>query len=192
MININDIVAKVSETKDLIADQTFTDLSKKANTGGITFDVAEGLGDNANITTVLLINSGGYPDQRIQAVMNYPAPTVAGFEEIGVVARLLSFDSPDASYYYARVDAGVAKITRVLNGTFSTLTSSAFALAQGVNVTITLTCVGDLISATFDAGGTPATVNLSVTDSAVAQRGVLGFRSSNSAMWCRSLEWSQL
>lgn len=192
MININDVTTLVSETKNLVADQTFTDLTKKLNTSGVAFDGIEGLGDASASSSVVLINTGGYPNQKVTAVLNFPSPTTAGIEDIGVLLRVLSFDSPNASYYYARVDGGTAKITRVLNGSFTTLTSQAFALAQGDNVTITFTAVGDLLSATFDAGGSPTTVNLATTDNQVARRGIMGFRSLSSAVWCRSLAWEQL
>lgn len=192
MINTRDVTEKVSDSKDMVVDQTFTDLTKKLNTSGVAFDVVEGLGEAAANSSVVFVNAGGFPNQKIVVVMNYPAPTTAGNEDIGALLRILSFDSPNASYYYARVDAGFAKITRVLNGSFTTLTQQAFALAQGVDVTITFTAVGDLLTAIFDAGGAPATVNLSVSDNQVARRGVMGFRSSSSAVWFRSAAWDQL
>ena len=65
MINVNDVVTRVSYTKDLIADQTYTDLTKKLNTSGIAFDAVEGLGDAAANSSMVLVNSGGYPDQQI-------------------------------------------------------------------------------------------------------------------------------
>ena len=125
-------------------------------------------------------------------MLNFPAPTTAGNEDIGLLLRFMTNDSPDATYYYARVNGGVAKITKVVSGAFTTLSSQAFALPQGTNVTITFSAVGDLLSATFDAGGAPPTVNLSAVDSDIPQRGIMGFRSLTSAVWCRSLAWDQL
>jgi len=192
VINSNDITSLVSVSKDLINDQTFKDLTKKFNTSGVSFDAVEGLGDATSTSSLVLINSGGFSDQRITAVLNFPSPTSAGSEDIGVMVRVLSVDSPDANYYFAHVDAGVAKITRVADGTFTTLSSLSFSLAQGTNVTITFSAVGDLLKATFDAGGSPATINLSATDSQIPARGCMGFRSLTSAVWCRSLTWEQL
>lgn len=192
MINSNDVVKLVSGSKDLIAVQDYKNLNKKLNTGGVSFNVTEGLGDNTATSSMVFINSGGFQDQKITAVMNYPSATTAGNEDIGVMLRTITTEGADASYYYARVDGGFAKITKVLDGTFSTLTSQAFALGQGENVTITFSAVGNVLSATFDAGGSPATVELSALDDSIPTGGVLGFRSLSSAVWCRSLAWEQL
>ena len=192
MINSNDVTTLLSVTKDLVADQTYTDLTKKLNTGGVAFDATFGLGDATATSSLVLVNAGGFEDQKIEAVMRFPAPTTAGIEDIGVVLRAMTFDGTDDTYYYARVDGGTARITRVVNEAFVNLTSQAFALPQNTDVTITFTAVGDLLSATFDAGGAPATVNLSTTDNNIPRRGVMGFRSLTSAMWCSSLTWEQL
>jgi hypothetical protein len=192
MINANEVTTLVSGSKNLITEQNYYHLTEKLNTTGVAFDVSEGLGDATSTSSVVLINSGGYDDQKITAVLNFPSPTTAGSEDIGVILRCLTFDSTDDTYYYARVDGGIAKITRVLDNSWVTLTSQAFALAQGTNVTITFSAVGDALNATFDAGGSPATVNLSTTDSNIPGGGVMGFRSNASTVWCRDLIWEQL
>jgi hypothetical protein len=193
MININEIVTKVGPiTKNLVSDQTYDQLTKKLNTAGVAFDVTHGLGQAAANSSAVLINSGGFLDQEVIAKVKYASPTTAGAEEIGALVNVLSFDSPDANYYYARVDGGTAKITKVVDGTFTTLTSSAFALAQDDIVTITFSRVGNLLTADFESGGTPATVNLSTTDSSLVAGGVMGFRSLSSAIWCSELSWRQV
>jgi len=192
MINTNDVTSPLSETKDLTTDQTWTDLSKKTNVGGIKFSGSLGLGVDTSTSTVALINSGGYPDQKVTAVMRYSSPTTAGSEEIGVMLRILTLDGTDDTYYYARVDGGIAKLTRVLNESFTNLSTQAFALAQDTDVTITFSAVGNTLSASFDAGGTPATVNLAVSDDQIAHRGLLGIRSLSSTFWCSSVAWEQL
>lgn len=192
MINRKDVVQLISGSKDLINDQTWDDMIPKYNTTGIVFDASEGLGEAAADTTLVFVAAGGFPNQRITATLNYPAPTTAGNEEIGVLLRCHTVDGTDDDYYLARVNGQQAQITKVVGGSFTTMSQTAFALPQGQNVTITFEAVGDQLKATFDAGGSPATVNLSTTDSEVPRRGLMGFKSSGSTIWCRSISWEQL
>lgn len=191
MFNAQGLITKASLTKDLVVDQTTADLIEKLNTSGLGFDVTEGYGDAAATSSAVLIALGGFADQKIVASLKYAAPTAQGSEDIGVILRCTSMDSPDIGYYYCRVDGGTARITRV-TGSFTTLASGAFALPPDTLVTITAQAVGNQISATFDAGGAPATVNLNATDSGIPARGVFGFRSLTSAIWCRSFTAEQL
>lgn len=192
MLNTRNLIDKISVTKNLISDQTWGHISKKWNVSGTAFDVSDGVGSTDETNTALFINAGGFDDQKVIADLKFVAPTVAGGEEVGVLLRCSSLENPGNSYYYARVDAGVAKITRVLEGSFSTLTSSAFALAQDTIVTITFSIVGTALSATFDAGGSPATVNLATTDDQVPSGGIMGFRSGGSTIYCSAITFEQL
>ena len=191
MRSINNL-ARLSLSKDFIADQTTTNVQEKLNTGGIGFDVVEGYGyDAASTSTGFVFSIGGFDDQRILADMKYVAPTAAGSEEIGCILRCLSFDSPNASYYYARADAGNARITKVIDGTFTTLTSTAFVLPQDEVLTIDFTVVGTLLEASFTAA-TPGTVNLSTNDSDIPGGGLPGCRSQSSTIWVRNALVEQL
>lgn len=187
--------AKLSLTKNLVSDQTYTNLSGVIGTSSIAFDVTSGLGVSTATSTAVLVNMGGFNDQRVTATMRYIAPTTAGSEHIGVLARCqtLSGGGSDSTYYLARVQAGVARLTRVNGGVFTNLSSSAFALAQGINVTIILTCAGSAISARFTAaGGTPTTVNLSGTDSSIASGGLMGFRTTTCTGYCSTITVEEL
>ena len=192
MLSSKDIVSKVSLTKDLIADQTYDYVIEKWNPSNTAFDIAEGLGTADTGSTIVLITSGGYDDQRIIADMKFVAPTTAGSEQIGVMLRTVAIDE-DATYYWARVHDGSAKITRYLDGTLSTLTQSAFPLAQDQVVTIDFSVVGNQLSATFTAdGGTPSEVVLSTVDSTIPTGGIAGFRSSSSSVYCRNFTVEQV
>ena len=176
---------QVALAKDLVGDQTFYGIFEKFNTGGTAFDVTEGFGAADTNSSLVLVAAGGFPDQRMTATMKYVAPSASGNEDIGVIVRAKALEAPNASYYYARVDAGVAKITKVLDGVFSTLTSQAFVLPVDTLVTITFSAIGTALSATFDAGGAPATVNLNAIDADI-DTGLMAFRSLSSSVYCRS------
>lgn len=195
MFTLADVpVSKVSLSKDLVAVPTFQHLTVKANTSGRVFD-ANGLGTGASATsTVVLVHAGGFDDQRITGVMKYVAPTAAGAEDFGVMARFQSFDDTSSTtYYYARCSLGVAKLSKVVGGTFTNLSTTPFALAQGVEVTIMLQCVGSALTATFTAaGGVPATKTLTATDASIPTGGLMGFRTLNSTGYCKSFLAEQL
>lgn len=181
----------VSYSKDLVADQTFLGLTVKLNTSGAAFDVVEGLGEAALEPTVVFAHVGGFDDQRATAVMKYVSPSTNVDHEIGVLLRVQTFDGNDY-YYYARIDDGDAKITKVVNGSFTTLTQGAFPLPPDTLVTITFEAVGTALSATFDAGGSPTTVNLAAVDSDIPSGGLMGFRTRTTAGWCRSFAAEEL
>lgn len=193
MLNKADVKSRVVFTKDLINDQTYDGVNEKLNTSDLAFDGTEGLGSDNGSSTAVTINVGGFDDQKIIAALKYVSPTTAGSEDIGVMLRLQTFDSPDATYYYARVNGGSAKITKVVDGSFTTLTSSAFALAQDTVVTITFSAVGNQLTALFQAtGGSPSDVTLSTTDSSIQTKGMFGYRSLNSTVYCRNFTVEQL
>lgn len=178
-------------SKDLIADQTTVDINDRFNTSGLNFDAVEGYGDAAATSMAFYFSFGGFDDQRIRAVMKYPAPTTAGSEDIGVMARMRTLDSPNATYYYARIDAGDAKITKIVDGSFTTLASEPFPLPQDELVTIDFSVVGSQLSASFSAA-TPGDLNIAANDSEIAGGGLLGCRSFSAALWVRSVEAWQL
>jgi hypothetical protein len=166
MLNKTDVKSRIVFAKDLINDQTYNGVNEKMNTSDLAFDETEGLGSDNGSSTAVTINVGGFDDQKIVAVLKYVSPTEAGGEDIGALLRLQTMDSPNATYYYARVDGGNAKITKVVDGSFDTLTQSAFALAQDTVVTITFSAVGNQLTALFQAtGGSPSDVTLSTSDS---------------------------
>jgi hypothetical protein len=188
MLNTTNITSGFSLAKDLVSDQTYLNLSKKVNESNIAFDVTEGLGLAASTTSVVLINAGGFSDQYIQAEMKYVSPTTAGNEDFGVFLRVVTMESstPGENYYYANIVGGFARITKVLDGSVSTLTQSAFALTQDDLVTITFQVIGSALSATFESSGSPTTVEINTTDSDISQSGLLGFGSTSSSFYCRS------
>lgn len=188
MISTRDIPARYSHEKNLVTDQTYTYLQKKINTAAVGFNATEGLGVADNNSSVTLGTVGGPADQRVTADMKWVAPTVSPNEEIGVLARCRTMEStlPGADYYYARVDGGIAKLTKVLAGAFTNLAQSAFAVPIDTLVTIELTCVGNQITAIFTCGGVAGSpLTLQATDNDISTGGQMGFRSLTSSHWCR-------
>lgn len=182
---------KVTLTKNLISDQTESNLTVALGTPA--FNVTHGYGASTNASVIVAIHAGGFNDQRITATMKWVPPTASPNEEFGVVARFQSAETtPTQTYYYARCDGGTAKLTKVVGGTFTNLSTGAFALSQNANVTISLTCVGNAISASFNAGGSPATVNLSATDSSITTGGLMGFRTLSTSGYCANFVAEQV
>lgn len=192
LIRTNDITNKLTWSKNLLTDQTYTGIVLKLNTSGLGFDAVEGLGAADNNNTAVLTTFGG-TDVRVIGIMKWVSPTTSPSDEIGVVARLTSLDSPNQTYYYARADGGFARITKVVNGSFTNLTSTAYALSANTLVTITFTIVGNQLSATFTTeAGSPTNVSLSANDSSISGFGICGFRTQSSSIWCRYLSVEQL
>lgn len=193
MITYADLPAKFSLTKNLVSTQTFRHLTTKVNTPA--FDATLGLGLATATSWVALVHGGGFNDQRVTAVMRYVSPTAQGSENFGVILRVQCVETGDAAstdYYYFRCNTGNARITRVVGNTFTNLTSQAFVLPQSTNVTITASIVGSALSATFNAGGSPATVNLAATDTQIATGGLMGFRTTSQTGYCSSFTVEQL
>jgi hypothetical protein len=134
---------------------------------------------------------GGFNDQRVTATMQFPAPTAAGAEFIGVFLRCIQFDVT-TNYYFVGLFHGTAVIVKIVAGVSTTIATVAFALAQGVSVTITASAVGSLLTGKFVAsGGSPATVTITATDTNHT-RGFTGFTSIASAIWVSALKSEQL
>lgn len=192
MLNRSATRQKYSFERDLIADQTYPGLQEKFNTTALAFNVTEGLGAADNNTTAVLVSAGGFPDQRITADLKWVAPTASPNEDIGVLARCLTLDT-GATYYYARVDGGLAKISKVVTSTFTTLTQSAFAVPVDTIVRIEFTVVGSQLTAVFTCGavaGSPLT--LTTTDTDIPSGGLMGFRSLTSSIWCSYVRAEEL
>ena len=182
----------VSLTKDFVADPTFKGVTCRLNTAGQVLD-ANGLGCTTSTSTLWVVSAGGFNDQRITAMLKWLAPTASGSEEIGVMARFQTNEGSDATYYYARVDGGVAKLTKVVDTTFTNLSTGAWSLPVDTFCTITLSVVGNALTATFhDETEVLPDLELSATDSAITTGGLMGFRSLSSTIACDSFTAEQL
>lgn len=173
--------------KDLINDQTFDNLTVKYNSSGAAFDVSNGLGEDAVENTLVLVHLAGFDDQRIKVSLKYSTATNQGSESIGAMARFQTVDNPDVgTYYYARVDSGEARLTKVVNGTFTTISEAPYPLAQDEWVEIDFRVVGKSLQVKFS---TPllTDVILRGIDNDISSGGILGFRSQESSLFCRSV-----
>lgn len=191
MLNKRDITRKCYLSKDLTTDQTLNNLIKKTNTANLKFSGTLGYGAADGATTFVLMPGGGFDDQKITATFTYVSPTTAGVEDMGALLRLQSADTP-ASYYYARVNAGFAKITKVISGTFTTMTQTAFVVAQNQPVQITFSAVGNVLSASFLLPGTGTQVDLAASDTQIPSAGSPGYRSLTATVFCKSFVIEQL
>ena len=138
------------------------------NTAGWVLD-ANGASVTTATSSILQIGLGGFPNQIITASLKFITPTTAGNEELGVMGRFLTNKSPDATYYYLRQISGQIRLVKVVDGTFTTLASAAYALAQDTWADFTLTMNGSAIEGTIDDGSTSVTLN--ATDSDIANGG---------------------
>lgn len=186
MMSLKDFTrTKFSQTKNLVTTQNFRNLVTKTNTPA--FDATLGLGLATATSWVVFMTAGGFDDQRVTATMRYVSPTAQGSENFGVILRVQCIESGDTAntdYYIARCQTGNARISRVIGNSFTNLTSSAFVLPQNTNVTITFSVQGSALSASFDAGGSPATVNLSAVDTQITGGGLMGFRTTSQTGYC--------
>lgn len=193
MISSADIRPRFSLTKNLVTDQTWSGFNRKVNVTNTVFDAIEGLGRAASESTAILVSAGGFSDQRITADVKYVSPTSTANSEIGVIARCDTLDGSVSNYYYARIDNDTAKLTKVVGGSFTTLQSTAFALAQNVVATVSLSCVGSTITATFESAASPGTVvTLTATDTDIPAGGLMGVRSLSSSIWIRNFTAEEL
>lgn len=186
MISSANIRSAFSLSKNLVSDQTYSGFNQKLNSSG-AFDATLGYGyATAGTSTSININAGSFNNQRITGVVRWASPSTSVTYEIGVQARIQTMDT-NPSYYYARVDGDVAKLTKVVSGTFTNLATNAFVLPVDTDCTIVLTCNGSSISATFTASGVSGSpLTLSATDSAITTGGLMGVRSLSSTIWCKS------
>jgi len=191
MITLADIAyTKASLTKNLVSDQTETGLTYAL--GSPVFHATYGHGIGTETSVLVAIHQGGYNDQRITAVMRYRTPTTAGAENFGVIARFQTFENATyQTYYWLRVNAGVLKLTKVVGGSFTNLSTGAFSLSADVDVTLVLSCVGSAISGSGTASGL-GTVSLSSTDSAIPTGGLMGYRTLSKTGYCSSFTAEQL
>ena len=179
-------------SKNFITDPTTKGVVTRLNTTGIVLD-SNGYGANTATSTAFVAECAGFSDQRVTLVCKYVSPTTAGNESLGAMARMRSLDATaDTDYYMARCVSGQARITKFIAGVSSTLTFAAFALPQNTLVTITFTVIGSALTAVFDAGGSPATVTISAVDTAIPAGGFMGFRTTSSTGYCRSIIAEQL
>lgn len=189
MLSTAGVRPKVSLTKNLISDQTLAGLHKLLNTAGLAFDVVEGLGTGASATSsIVLVGVGGFADQRIEADLKWVAPSDSSTHDVGVIARVRTVHSgAEVDYLWARLDGGVAKICKVIAGSFTTLAQNAFVVPADTVVTVSLSCVSDTVSATFTCAGVSGSpLTLGTTNSDVPASGLMGMRSYGSTVWMRS------
>jgi hypothetical protein len=200
MISHTDIPAKFSLTKNLISDQTFIDLREIYTTGSGDFDVSNGYGVGTGTSSVgIIVLAGGFEDQQVTATMR----AVAASDRMGVFARATRTDSGNEYYYYADIDNGKAKLQKLVNSaTPSNLVAEQnFVFPTGADIVVTLSCVGALISASFqcatvagDNGVVGAPLTMSAAEDAVnlPRRGTMGWRTHLKPGWCRSITAEQL
>jgi hypothetical protein len=196
VITTNGMTTLAKVSKDLIADQTFNNLAILLNQAACLFDVTHGLGDAANTSSVIALLIGGFDAQKITATLNFPSPTTAGTENLGVFAGALRIGTGTENYLYACADAGTARIQTIIAGVTTTLTSTPWSVAQAVSMTISLQRVGTLLTANFSAASGPAPVqlqtNLSGGGLALQSGGIMGARSLSKAIWCTDLVGQQV
>lgn len=181
--------AATTFSKNLITTQTNYNLISVL--GSPVFDPTYGMGISTSTSVAVAVTCGGFANQRVTSVMRWRAPTTSPNEEIGAMGRLQTFASGNQTYYYARCDGGVFKLTRVNDNSFNNIATTAFALSADVDVTIVLLMNGTAISASATATGL-GTVNLSGTDSTITAGGLGGFRTLSTAGWCSSILVEQL
>ena len=190
MISSGSFPTKYSFTKNLVSDQTYVDIREIYTTASGAFDVSNGYGVGSGTSSVgFIVLAGGFADQTVTGVVRAVNTT----DRLGIFGRATQTDSGTEYYYYANIDSGTARLSKYVNGTLTTMSSSAFTFAAATDVTIVLSCVGASISATFTSSGvaqSPLTLS-SAEDSNVPRRGTFGFRTHLKPGWCRSFTVAQ-
>lgn len=162
----------------------FKNISPILNTANWTTG-ANGVGVTAGASSIALINYGVGGNGKITASIKYTTGTV----DIRIMARVLTNTGSDATYYWAGCTGTNFRIGKVVNGTFTTLATTAFTLASDTFCSMTLQVVGSDLTATFDDGTTSG--SLSASDGDITTGGVFAIRSgptnTNCNIWCRSL-----
>lgn len=176
---------KISFTRDFVVDQTWDNINRLLGTGDIGFDVALGLGVATDTSIMVAFGVGGFDDQRVTAVCRYTSTTAIGDEDFGILMRFITNHNPDSTYYYFRIDGQDAKITKVVDTSFTTLTQDPFPLAQDTDVTITSSILGSALSVNFNDGTN--SVTLSTTDTDITSGGLIGFRTMSSTGYIKSI-----
>jgi hypothetical protein len=195
MLSTASIRSKVTFSKNLITDQTWSGFVRALNTS-LAFDVTEGFGQAADASSIILINAGGFNDQKITGSLKWVLPTLITGYDVGVIARvqgILTTGGATANFYYARCDGDVAKLTKVVANTYTNLSTNAFVLPINTAVEVILSCVGSTISATYTCAGVPGSpLTLTATDTSITTGGLMGMRSLTSSVWFRSFTAEEL
>lgn len=170
MFNTQNARSRIVRTKAA----TISTWDEMDTAGGTWAFDANGVSAAAATTNILQCLVGGFADQKITAVLK--TSTTAGSERLGVFLRFLTNATGEATYYYLQCQQGTARIQKVVDGTFTTLTSGAFAFAANTEYTFTFQVVGTALTGSIDdlAGNS---ISLSASDSANAGPGIMGCRS---------------
>lgn len=192
MISSGTIPSKVTYTRDLVAVQTFAYLIESPSTSG-DFNVTKGYGITSGSTSVgfLLLDSAGG-----DVTVTTTGTTDEATYRMGPIARVTNQVSGAQAYYMANVHSGNAKLQKYVAGALTDVaTATAFAPGIGELVTITLTCQGADISATFQCASVNGgvAVPLSGSESAsIPRAGLVGWKTTSLPGWCASISYSQL
>ena len=133
--------------------------------------VAAGVLSCTSGSSICAVNKQLTNDELFTTHMRFTSGTV----DLRIANRFLSNTSPNATYYWAGVTGTNFRIGKTVDGTFTTLASTAYTLSVNVWATFTLQIVGEDIDATIDDGTTSA--NLSTTDADIALGGTHFVRS---------------
>lgn len=180
----------ITYSRNFISDQSWEGVQRLLGTSSIAYDVSLGLGVATADSILFATNFGVAADYSLTGVMRYTSPTTAGSESMGLLVRFSTNHSPDATYYYVRQDAQKAKLVSVVDGTFTTLAESNFALPADTDLTISgsVRRVGgaNQLSFTWSASGL-SDVLLEASDSDIGAGGIVGFRTSSAVGYLKSL-----
>jgi len=180
--------------KNFITDPYYNNFSPVLLNTAV-FDGTEGWGSGTADSKIIAGHCGGFNDQKVVSYCKYPS----GSDNFGPIVRGVNlYENSRRRYYQARIQGGNARITKVIgNGSSDVHTNiagpTAFALAAGTLVTITLEIRGSALKASFVAdGGSPASVfNMTATDSDIPAGGLIGWRtlasSGGGPGWIRTI-----
>lgn len=170
---------------------TIADYYEMDTAGGTWSLGANGISATAGTSNIAQILVGGFADQKVTADLK--TATAAGSERLGVMVRFRTSKSRNATYYFAQNQQGNFRITKVVDGTFTNLTSTAYTVTAGTWYTFTLQVIGSALSATITDGTTSA--SLTATDSSIAGPGCMGFRAGptqSTQIDCRSWQAEEM
>lgn len=188
MISSEDIRSLPSLTKDLVSDQTEAGIFKKTNVSAIGFDATKGFGQNtSNSSTHVLVAMGGFNDQKMTAKLRWGNFTTQANSDIQVYCRIQGLDATKTAYV-ARMDNDVARISKMVAGSYTNITSTAMACAVDQDIIISLQVIGNSLTATFEnvTANPGVVVTLTGTDSTITSGGLMGYGSLTSTVWCKS------
>ncbi|MBK9073278.1 MAG: hypothetical protein IPL79_20095 [Myxococcales bacterium] len=188
MISSEDIRSLPSLTKDLVSDQTETNIFKKTNVSAQGFDATKGFGQNTNNTsTHVLVGMGGFNNQKMTATLRFGNFTTQANSDIEVYCRIQGLDATDTCYV-ARMDNDVARISKMIAGSYTNITSTAMACAVDQDIIISLQVIGSALTATFEniTANPGVVITLTGTDTTITSGGLMGFGSLSSSVWCKN------